>query len=166
MVAHDAPVPAHEIIVAETLKDREKCFDVRIKVFIDEQGFPLEVEIDEYEDIATHLLLRLKPSLTPIGTIRVHKYADTPYYKLTRLAVLKEYRRYGFGNELVQALHERVRSAAKQAGQGGSVQIVAHTQIPAKGFYARNGYTSEGEEFELDGQPHQKMVIHLPLDMF
>ncbi|KAF8345431.1 hypothetical protein F5887DRAFT_1158926 [Amanita rubescens] len=40
---------------------------------------------------------RLIPSLIPIGTIRTFKVPDTQYYKLTRLAVLKEYRQFSFG---------------------------------------------------------------------
>jgi GNAT superfamily N-acetyltransferase len=87
------------------------------------------------EDKATHFLLRLTPSLTPIGTIRVFKMAD--YYKLTRLAVLKDYRKYKFGQALVLALHEWVRLHALQDESLSPVKIICHSQIPVKGFYAK-----------------------------
>ena len=118
-----------------------------------EQKFPLETEIDEpvftfpqlgqiiktfwylfysMEDEATHFLLRLTPSLTPIGTIRVYKMPGADYYKLTRLAVLKDYRKYKFGRALVLALHEWVRRHALQDGVVGTVKIISHSQLDRK----------------------------------
>ena len=86
------------------------------------------------EDKATHFLLRLTPSLTSIGTIRVYKMPEADYYKLTRLAVLKEYRNYKFGRALVLALHEWVR---EHALQDEAVKIICHSQLHVKGFYAK-----------------------------
>jgi GNAT superfamily N-acetyltransferase len=106
---------------------------------------------------ATHFLLRLTPSLTPIGTIRASRSSSSgttkrPYYKLSRLAVLKEYRRYQFGRALVQRLHDWVAedAIARVTQQDDHerqfefavpashvVEIVSHSQIPVKGFYAK-----------------------------
>lgn len=48
----------------------------------------------------------------------VHK---KPYYKLTRLAILKDYRKYRLGRELVQALHDWViEDTCKQTGDKAS----------------------------------------------
>ncbi|KAI0375873.1 acyl-CoA N-acyltransferase [Pilatotrama ljubarskyi] len=161
--------PAHEIIVVPAAGQpgreelRQQCYDVRIDVFHREQGFPLETEIDDYDEEATHILLRLVPSGQPIGTIRCVKLKD--YYKLTRLAVLKDYRQYRFGRLLVESLHDYVKSDARASGLGGpdTVKVVAHSQIPVKGFYSKFGYVPEGEEFDEDGAPHQKMVARLSL---
>ena len=89
------------------------------------------------EDKATHFLLRLTPSLTPIGTIRGYKKPGTDDYKLSRLAVLKDYRKYKFGRALVLALHEWVRRHALQDGVVGTVKIISHSQLPVKAFYAK-----------------------------
>lgn len=90
------------------------------------------------DPIATHFLMRLTPSLTPIGVIRGSKSNETGYYKLSRLAVLKDYRQFKFGRELVEAFHEWVRTDAQKSGQvDGSVKVVCHSQIPVKGFYAK-----------------------------
>ena len=46
----EVPVaPAHEILVVPEGQKalREQCYDIRIQVFHLEQGFPLDVEIDE-----------------------------------------------------------------------------------------------------------------------
>ena len=90
-----------------------------------------------FDETATHFLLRLTPSFTPIGTIRCVAARD--YYKLTRLAVLKDYRKYRFGRALVQSLHDFVKADAKSAGSrvSDTVKVVCHSQIPVKGFYGK-----------------------------
>ncbi|GLB34059.1 putative acetyltransferase (GNAT) [Lyophyllum shimeji] len=162
-MAGNADVPAHEIVIARTEQEVLQCYDVRIAVFHVEQNFPLETEIDEFDPTATHFLLRLTPSLTPVGTIRGYK-APGGYYKLSRLAVLKDYRSFRFGRELVLALHDWVKADALSAGGDNKfVEIVSHSQLYVKGFYAKFGYQPEGAEFDEDGDPHQKMVLRLPL---
>jgi predicted GNAT family N-acyltransferase len=59
------------------------------------------------------------------------------YYKLSRLAVLKEYRQHRLGRELVLSLHDWVKGQAQQKGTLESVEIVCHSQVPVKGFYAK-----------------------------
>lgn len=115
MAEPDVQVPAHEIVVAQTEKEIQDCFDVRVQVFHHEQKFPLETEFDSMEDVATHFLLRLVPSLVPIGTIRGYKQPGSEYYKLSRLAVLEPYRRFRFGKSLVLALHDWVWKDASLA---------------------------------------------------
>ncbi|KAG6817876.1 hypothetical protein H0H87_001708 [Tephrocybe sp. NHM501043] len=175
--------PAHEIVIARSEADIQHCYDVRIAVFHHEQKFPLETEIDEFDPTATHFLLRLTPSATPVGTIRAYR-APGGYYKLSRLAVLKAYRGFRFGHELVLALHGWVKAHALGAGSTEWAEIVSHSQIPVKGFYTKFGYQAEvsalslmknlylvqisddpsqGAEFDEEGDPHQKMVLRLPL---
>ncbi|KAJ3536529.1 hypothetical protein NM688_g6825 [Phlebia brevispora] len=158
-------VPAHEIIVVPAAGQdghqelRQQCYDVRIEVFHHEQKFPLETEIDDLDETATHILLRLTPSLKPVGTIRASK--GSGYYKLSRLAVLSEYRKYRFGRELVLALHDWVRRDAKAAGLAGTVKVRCHSQLYVKGFYGKYGYEPEGDEFDEDGAPHQLLICTL-----
>jgi len=139
---------------------------VRMDVFYREQGFPVDTEIDELDEIAEHFLLRLLPSLRPIGTIRASRTStgvpSADYYKLSRLAVLKDYRQLHFGRELVFALHSWVTTDALSRGET-SAKVVSHSQIPAKPFYVKLGYTPEGDQFDEEGAPHQKMVLHLPI---
>ncbi|KZT71446.1 acyl-CoA N-acyltransferase [Daedalea quercina L-15889] len=159
--------PQHEITVVPGVGEpgrdelRQACYDVRIDVFVHEQGFSLDEEIDDLDSAATHILLRLTPSLKPVGTIRCTKHEG--YYKLSRLAVLKDHRRYRFGRALVLALHNHVQLDAKRSEQYDTVTIKCHSQIPVKGFYAKFGYSPEGEEFDEDGAPHQLMVARLAL---
>ncbi|CAL1701286.1 unnamed protein product [Somion occarium] len=191
MSATALEVPPHEIVVIkpyirspDNWKElREQCYSVRIDVFHHEQGFPIEDEIDNLEDVATHFLLRLTSGSDagkPVGTIRYTKQTSPStretYYKLSRFAVLKDYRNYRFGVGLVNALHDYIRTDARKSrnegsangnnapgDQDGFVRVVCHSQIYIKGFYEKIGYEPEGEEFDEDGAPHQKMVLRLPI---
>jgi len=42
--------------------------------------------------------------------------------------------------------------------------MVLHSQIYAKGFYAKCGYVPEGDEFQEDDAPHQKMRVHIEMN--
>lgn len=77
-------------------------------------------------------------TLTPIGTIRCHRVKGADYYKLSRLVVLKQYRKYRLGGALVLALHDWVVQDAKESGLPNPIRVVAHSQIPVKGFYAKS----------------------------
>ncbi|KAH0839818.1 acyl-CoA N-acyltransferase [Lanmaoa asiatica] len=178
-------LPPHEIIVVPPPGHEgrrlllDQCINVRIDVFIREQQFPLDEEVDKQDPTATHFLLRLVPSLTPIGTIRAYRVEGGNYYKLSRLAVLKPYRQYHCGRDLVLALHRWVKDDAKRIGAMQVTKVVCHSQLPVKGFYSKYGYQPEvifplphgyryvlilreqGDEFDEDGAPHQKMVAYL-----
>jgi len=161
--------PEHEIIeVLGNSEDKslyDQCIQVRIEVFVREQKFSLEDELDDIDPVATHMLLRLTPSKIPIGTVRAYKQDEASCYKLGRLVVLKEYRKFRLGAELVQAAHRYVAGQHNKAGQSGPAEIVVHSQLYVKGFYARLGYLPEGEEFDEDGAPHQKMKVQLSADL-
>jgi len=79
------------------------------------------------------------------------------------LAILKDYRRFRFGRDLVLALHEWVKEDTRKLGEAKIAQVVCHSQLPVKSFYAKYGYLPEGDEFDEDGAPHQKMVARLSL---
>jgi len=120
---------------------------------------------NRYEDKAAHFLLRLTPSLKPIGSIRAVKFQPDigvghgttnghnhgAYYKLTRLAVLKDYRKYSFGRLLVIAMHEWIKEdalhdleaqqVATSQGTGApgpaTVKVITSSQMPVKAFYGK-----------------------------
>jgi len=127
-------------------------------VFADEQGFPANTEIDEYDSpgLAVHLLLRLVPSQLAVGTVRI----VPPKLKIGRLCVLPEYRKYGFGKDLMLRSHEIISANLVKRGDKQG-QIVLHAQIPVVAFYGKLGYTPVGDTFDEDGAPHQTMVLTL-----
>lgn len=44
------------------------CYAIRTAVFVDEQGVPLDEELDAHDAQATHLLARVEGR--PVGTLR------------------------------------------------------------------------------------------------
>ena len=90
------------------------------------------------DETAEHFLLRLLPSLQPIGTVRASRAScgGAPYYKLSRLAVLKDFRKHSLGRELVLALHKWAATDAQSHGEH-SAKVICHSQIPVKAFYAK-----------------------------
>ncbi len=131
------------IKIVESPEGFDQCFRIRTIVFVEEQEVPLELEMDEYDAVATHFLLR--DGETPLATARlVDKHGLA---KIGRVAVLKEARGRGLGLLLMQAVIE-------EAKHRGFTESVLDAQTYAVPFYARLGYVAEGEEFDDAGIPH------------
>ena len=131
------------IKIVESPEEFDQCFRIRTIVFVEEQEVPLELEMDEYDAVATHFLLR--DGETPLATARlVDKHGLA---KIGRVAVLKEVRGRGLGLLLMQAVIE-------EAKHRGFTESVLDAQTYAVPFYARLGYVAEGEEFDDAGIPH------------
>ena len=90
-----------------------------------------------HDQTATHILLRLVPCLTPIGTVRAYSLEGGNEYKFGRLAVLKPFRQRGFGRDLLFALHQWVQEDAKRVGAVQSTRVVCHAQLPVVEFYVK-----------------------------
>ncbi|AQS56384.1 GNAT family N-acetyltransferase [Novibacillus thermophilus] len=120
-----------------TSEDKSDAFCVRRRVFVEEQRVPMELEIDEYEDEATHFVAYIDGE--PVGTARL-RWKDHLTVKAERVAVLKPYRGNGVGKLLMQALEEEAR-------RKNATSIQLHAQIQAQQFYERLGYKAYGDLF-------------------
>lgn len=123
-------------------------FRIRKQVFVIEQFVPEEEEWDEFEHISKHYLAYLDD--VPVGTARWRRTLSGDY-KLERFAVLMSYRGNRVGEALLQAVLNDVP-------RNPNSKIYLHSQLSAKGFYAKNGFVPEGEEFDEAGIRHIKMV--------
>ena len=124
--------------------DRDRLHGVREAVFVREQQVPLELEWDEADAACVHVLAE-DSSGSPIGTGRL-----LPDGHIGRMAVLAGWRRRGVGAAL---LIELMRIAREQ----GFDAVVLNAQTQAMAFYARHGFSTEGEEFLDAGIPHRRM---------
>ena len=151
-----SPTP-YAVRVAEDPADCEACFAVRKEVFVVEQGVPQELEYDEYDTVATHVLA-VREDGTPLGTGRLlygeaaaaKTDGDLTVGSLGRLAVTKEARGLGVGVVLVRAIEDAARAR-------GLAAVDLHAQTHALGFYERLGYEAYGPEFPDAGIPHRAM---------
>ncbi|MGW2829254.1 GNAT family N-acetyltransferase [Streptomyces sp. NPDC001286] len=149
--------PAYAVRVAEDPADLEACFAVRKEVFVGEQGVPEDIEYDEYDAVAVHVLAVREDGFT-LGTGRLlHGQAaaakvggDLSVGSLGRLAVAREARGLGVGVALVRAIEDAARAL-------GLTAVDLHAQTHALGFYERLGYEAYGPEYQEAGIPHRAM---------
>lgn len=118
--------------------------DIRIKVFMEEQGF--KNEFDKIDDISTHIVAYDQE--LPIGTCRFFQEDD--HYTIGRVAVLKAYRKHHIGKLLLESAQNEIK---KLNGES----IVVHAQCRVAPFYEKQGYVQFGQMDDDEGCPHQWM---------
>lgn len=139
------------IINVTTDKQRNDAYQVRKEVFVEEQGVPVELEIDELEEEAIHFVGYEEEQ--PVAASRM-RFVDT-YAKMERICVKKEWRGKGLGKELLLAMEDAARKHDYQ-------QAKLHAQVHAKAFYQSLGYiVLSDKEFMDAGIPHVAMVKSL-----
>lgn len=128
-------------------KQLEDAYSVRKFVFVDEQNVPVEEEIDEYEDEATHFVLYQDDA--PIGAGR---FRDVDGYgKVERICVLKEARKLGAGKAIMEKIED-------YAHEKGFHKLKLNAQTHAIPFYTGLGYEVVSDEFLDAGIPHKTMM--------
>ena len=122
----------------------EAAFHIRRVVFCDEQKVCLAEEFDGLDGECRQYLARREGRI--VGTARLRK-DSAEKTKIERVAVLKEERGNGVGQELM------IRTI-KDAGLDGTRKTAIHAQCHAQTFYEAIGFIQIGEEFEEAGIPH------------
>jgi len=120
-------------------------FAIRREVFVGEQNCPPELEW-EFEDESNHFLATVNGE--PAGASRWRK--TDKGYKLERFAVLKKFRGFGVGQELVKAVLNDLPPDADY--------VYMHAQLLAIPLYEKFNFQKIGDEFEEAGIRHFKMV--------
>jgi predicted GNAT family N-acyltransferase len=147
VLAHGSEMKGERIIAIEFASDlMREAFEVRYEVFVDEQGVPRELEADEFDPVATHLLAIRDEQV--VGTLRMLNHGGAA--KIGRVAVRAAARRTGIGARLMDR-------AAAIAAERGFAEIILHAQVAVTGFYRRLGYVEEGGLFDEAGIPHVAM---------
>ncbi|MBD3109618.1 GNAT family N-acetyltransferase [Bacillus sp. AGMB 02131] len=132
-----------------TEEDLQTAFNIRIAVFVDEQGVPLEDELDEYDQLdghCHHILVHYDEK--PVGTGRIRFVEGVG--KLERICILKPFRKFGLGKVIIEGLED----IAKELGVS---EVKLHGQTHAEEFYRKYGYHTASEVFIEDGIPHVLM---------
>ncbi len=131
---------------AESGDEMDSIFEIRQKVFVEEQKVDAELEYDEFEETSVHYIAELDGKA--IGTAR---WRHTPNgIKLERFAVMADSRNCGIGSQLVQKILEDLPFLDN---------VYLHSQIQACKLYERHGFVIEGEEFIEADIRHFKMVL-------
>lgn len=122
---------------------RAEASRIRFKVFVEEQGVPREIELDELDAGCIHALA-FEEGLA-VGTGRL-----LPDAHIGRMAVLEGWRGRGIGSQILETLVARARSR-------GDAAVILSAQVHALEFYARHGFQALGEVYHDAGIPHRAM---------
>lgn len=134
----------NEIKFYEELPEEAK--NIRITVFVEEQGF--ENELDEIDNSAIHTLLFKNGQA--VATARMYPKDNGKTYYFGRIAVLKEFRGLDLGREIVNAMFEKAKLL-------GAEKCEISAQCRAVGFYQKLGFTEDGETYLDEHCPHIHM---------
>lgn len=136
-------------VTISVTEDRQTCLDLRKAVFIDEQGFP--EDLDEQDDIALHLLA--KDGENPVGAARL--VIDEDVAKIGRICVMPGMRGSGLGAAIVRAAMDIARDIP------GVTSAQLSAQVRATAFYESLGFAAKGPVYDDFGVPHQTMARRL-----
>ncbi|MBA7601620.1 Acetyltransferase [subsurface metagenome] len=129
----------------------EGAFEVRKQVFVEEQGISEDLELDEHDMEAMHMVV--KDGERIVGTARV-LFLAASQAKLERMAILKLFRHRGIGKGIISFLDEEFTNR-------GIEQVVLHAQYSAVNFYKSCGFEESGSPFWEAGIKHVKMQKRL-----
>jgi YbgC/YbaW family acyl-CoA thioester hydrolase len=130
----------------------DDALELRIEVFVEEQGIALDSEVDLHDPNAMHVVAyngmgqvvatgRLLPSVNDQA-------------RVGRVAVKRSLRGTGLGSGVLRALQAL-------ASQRGDSMVKLHAQCTSSGFYEKLGYQASGAVFEEDDLAHIKMSLSL-----
>jgi len=129
--------------------DLSEVFALRRRVFVEEQGFSWENEIDAYDRMSVYALVYDEED-RPAGTGRLYVDVDGRF-TIGRLCVLKENRGMGYGDLLMRMLIARALDL-------NAAGIYLSAQVERAGFYEKYGFTALGETYPDEGVPHVLMA--------
>ena len=129
--------------------DRRAALAVRHEVFVVEQGVPPELERDDADAAAVHVVATCGDEI--VGTARLTRGGEA---RIGRVAVMPAWRRRGIAGRLLAALEAEARRL--RLGEVG-----LHAQRYVQHLYARHGYAITGGPFVEAGIEHVPMAKRL-----
>ena len=126
--------------------DLTKVHEIRKAVFTEEYGIPEDVELDDDDIMAMHVILDYENE--KVGTGRM-KY-DGETFILDKMAVLKEHINNGYGEFIVRMLLDKVFLA-------NGKEIFTDATKDTVEFFKKIGFVEIGDEYERD------KLIYVPM---
>ena len=132
------------------------AFALREEVFVNEQGFALDIERDAEDETSVHAVTynRLGEPLATGRLLQSRMVDGKRSSKIGRMAVHRVMRGSNLGRDIMSTLI----AAAKARGDA---QVVLHSQRSAENFYLKQGFTVRGAPFDEEGMQHIEMFIVL-----
>jgi predicted GNAT family N-acyltransferase len=129
---------------------RAEASRIRFKVFVEEQGVPRDIELDERDPDCVHALAYEEGKAVGTGRLLPREDNAQAVAYVGRMAVLPECRGRGIGSRILESLIGKAR-------ERGEREAVLSAQVHAVEFYRSHGFQPMGEIYEEAGIPHRKM---------
>lgn len=132
------------IKILDTKDELDLGFALRIKVFVEEQKVPVELELDEKDNSENTVHIGYFNDDKLIGVARLIDL-DKDVVHIGRVAIDKEYRGRGIGRELIIGCENIAQQILKR-----KIIIELSAQIQAENFYKSLGYNRVNDIIYLD----------------
>ncbi len=139
-----------EIIKATSQKHFFDLRQVRVEVFVIAQNVPINIELDQFDRDAIHLVAYEGDDI--LGTVRLVKTSKGG--KIGRMAILDKYQGLKIGSKLMEAIEETALSL-------GMKLIYLSSQHQVEKFYHRCGFESIGNYYYEANIKHIYMEKHI-----
>jgi len=126
-----------------------RCLRIRWTVFVEEQGVPPSMEVDEHDRAASTVHVLGLWRGVPAGAARLVMPGGGAA-RIGRVAVVDGARGHGLGSRMVALLEAEAR-------RRGAREIILWSQLRARTFWQARGYAARGAEFLDAGIPHVEM---------
>ncbi len=137
----------YEVKIVKSEQQLQQAFEVRRKVFVEEQGVPEHIELDEFDATAIHFIVYNGDHV--IAAARIREY-EPKVGKVERVCVLPEFRGKRIGILIMNAIEE-------YAIEHNFTKLKLNAQSYAIPFYEKLNYEINSPEFLDAGIPHRTM---------
>lgn len=134
-----------DIRAASFATDVELIFSLRKTVFIDEQGVPEEIEMDELDPVCQHVVAWRDG--VAVGTGRIASDG-----RIGRMAVIAGCRGEGIGGDILAGL-------IRLGQEIGLQHFYLSAQCQAIPFYEKAGFVASGPVYDDAGIEHRHMTL-------
>ena len=128
------------------------AMQIRMQVFVAEQGFSAAAQHDGLDDISWHVV-----GYSPAGalqcTARITPQQGTVWH-VGRVAVLAQWRGTGVGRQLLEQVFAKARSL-------GVTRLTLTAQQDKVGFYSAVGFVPVGQAYIHEDYPHIDVEYNL-----
>jgi predicted GNAT family N-acyltransferase len=140
-----------EIFIKPWQEASQDAYLIRRQVFIEEQGVPLDMELDQFDPLAKHALAYQGPLCVGTGRLVM---VDSNHAQIGRMAVLSAFRNQGIGKAILINFIDQAKAEEISV-------LTLHAQVSAIPFYAKLGFLPEGAIYDEAGIAHRNMMLSL-----
>ena len=145
------PTNTFDVLIKSWQEALKEAYFIRKQVFVQEQGVPENMELDEFDPTAKHALAY--QGVLCVGTGRL-VHLDNHHAQIGRMAVLSTFRNRGIGSAILSSLVALAKAE-------GVLTLILHSQVSAIPFYTKIGFIAKGPVYDEAGIAHRNMILSL-----